>query len=336
MDYKKFLNLLWADTKELRRKSLWNGCFYDDNEDCSSEFINAHTISKKRVFEPISLNGHLVMFNPQNKDPFNATISEVGLQDATVFKGFCNKHDNQIFSPIDNSKYKEGERDKEFLFAYRALAKRYYTDVTKYNMTDIDSNSYQITGKFLPEIYRKIQMIVGFKKMVMEEILKNMKMIRAKSNSIVKAKEYSQIETKRIVFNNMYPLATSDCIFPLNNDLEIEKLRSKGLIPLFLNIFPQGNTTFVLFSYFKTDSRLYSDLLSRLDSKSESEKHIYISRLIIKYAHNFVLSPKVWNGELRKDQKRISSIYRKLKTHEKLTHEEYGIFKNLNFFHKII
>ena len=143
------------------------------------------------------------MFNPQNKDPFNVTISEVGLQEATVFKGFCKKHDDQIFSLIDDYKYIKGDKDQEFLFAYRALAKKHHLEQTKYNMDNSDDR-YPKFRKLNPDLY---QLSIGIeeaekdeKKKYMKQWLKNIEKLRSKANSILKSKEYSQIETKQIVF----------------------------------------------------------------------------------------------------------------------------------------
>ncbi len=103
-----------------------------------------------------------------------------------------------------------------------------------------------------------------------------------------------------------------------------------------------------MFSYFSTDRHYFRNIFRSLDSKDEREKQVYISRLIIDYAKNFVLSPKLWDVVLKKDQSKISSLYIKLDLSKipifsiypysesiKLTHEGDKLLKKLNFFRSL-
>ena len=46
---------------------------------------------------------------------------KVGVNNASVFPGFCGKHDKTLFKPIE-SKFLQLNRDTAFLFSYRAIA----------------------------------------------------------------------------------------------------------------------------------------------------------------------------------------------------------------------
>jgi hypothetical protein len=50
-----------------------------------------------------------------------------GRKVATTFTGFCGHHDTTIFNPIENFDYEKGNKEQDFLFAYRALAKEYHS-----------------------------------------------------------------------------------------------------------------------------------------------------------------------------------------------------------------
>lgn len=93
-----------------------------------------------------------------------------------------------------------------------------------------------------------------------------------------------------------------------------------------------------MFSYFSTDRHYFRNIFRSLDSKDEREKQ----------AKNFVLSPKLWDVVLKKDQSKISSLYIKLDLSKipifsiypysesiKLTHEGDKLLKKLNFFRSL-
>lgn len=102
---------------------------YCSYPDCASnDIINAHTISEIYL-KPIStVDNHLLHFR-QNIDDQRRSLtgesspSPVGIQKATVFKGFCGEHDG-LFAPIDNGW--EGNDLHLFLHTYRISSYNFY------------------------------------------------------------------------------------------------------------------------------------------------------------------------------------------------------------------
>lgn len=72
-------------------------------EGCDHPAIQSHSISKQCYLENIATEGHLVRFEPRdNKLERKLVLRTIGINDATVFKGYCSQHDNTIYEEIDN------------------------------------------------------------------------------------------------------------------------------------------------------------------------------------------------------------------------------------------
>lgn len=80
-------------------------CMWGNCQDIS---INSHAISKKRYLEGIAINDHVM--GTESRDDFNSdrrfirnlNLKQIGVNDATVFKGYCKRHDDMLFERIDN------------------------------------------------------------------------------------------------------------------------------------------------------------------------------------------------------------------------------------------
>lgn len=74
---------------------------------CECPAIQSHTISKRYYLENIAEEGHLLHFaHHDDKLERKLILHSVGINDATVFKGYCAQHDNMIYAEIDNSPIK--------------------------------------------------------------------------------------------------------------------------------------------------------------------------------------------------------------------------------------
>lgn len=95
--------------------------------ECDKKIINAHSIQNSQSLSAIAKDGHVYQlinrYKPQTKNDLG--YEKVGINNASVFKGFCKKHDNEIFKLIDNAKL-EPNPEQIFLYAYRSLCKEIY------------------------------------------------------------------------------------------------------------------------------------------------------------------------------------------------------------------
>jgi hypothetical protein len=110
-----------AVRKEFRRSC----CSYADDvgNPCAGSIINSHTVQKEGGLRAIARSGKVYSLIPvygrlaANDGKLEPNL--VGISDASVFAGFCAKHDNDLFRPIEGSDCTIGPREA-LLFAYRA------------------------------------------------------------------------------------------------------------------------------------------------------------------------------------------------------------------------
>lgn len=95
------------------------------NDPCSSKIIKAHTIQKNGGLAAIAEAGHVLTVKPTMKDLVatqgKPSPRKIGVNNASVFPGFCGKHDDALFKPIEG-RFLSLTKETAFLFSYRAIA----------------------------------------------------------------------------------------------------------------------------------------------------------------------------------------------------------------------
>lgn len=114
-------NIIAQISKNLKDKK-WN-CLIDD---CDEIAINSHLIQQNGLLSNITYNGHLVELKmidankwDNKKLPFE--FGTVGIKQALSHKVFCNKHDTDIFKPIESDDKNFESYEAFLLFSYRAV-----------------------------------------------------------------------------------------------------------------------------------------------------------------------------------------------------------------------
>jgi hypothetical protein len=106
--------------EEMRQEFNRGYCSYPKSagDECSPGISNAHTIQRRGGLGTIGEAGHVlsVKFSMDRPPP-----QRIGLGRASVFPGFCNKHDTAAFQRIEGENV-TFEKTTALLFAYRAIA----------------------------------------------------------------------------------------------------------------------------------------------------------------------------------------------------------------------
>jgi hypothetical protein len=96
-----------------------------DQNKCSDIITKSHTIQRRGGLAAIAEDGHVLTVKPILKDLVeskgNPSPRKIGVSKASVFPGFCSKHDSDLFRSIEGKNLQIGS-DTAFLFAYRAIA----------------------------------------------------------------------------------------------------------------------------------------------------------------------------------------------------------------------
>ena len=94
-------------------------------QECTGTFAKAHTVPRASL-RRIAARGHVFSFVP---NAYNLVRhgpkfppQRLGVNRASTFTGFCSKHDDAIFAPLEKTPF-AGTPEQCFLLAYRALAR---------------------------------------------------------------------------------------------------------------------------------------------------------------------------------------------------------------------
>lgn len=97
------------------------------SESGCEKFISAHTIQRRGALSHIiDKTNHVRTFYPFQPDKNGRPIlHRRGWKDASTFSGFCKKHDNDTFAPLETESF-TGSPEQCFLIGYRALCHEVY------------------------------------------------------------------------------------------------------------------------------------------------------------------------------------------------------------------
>lgn len=95
----------------------------------TGKIIKAHTVSRSANLSKIAESGHVIRYSANiaemNKNGGKLSAGLVGTRDASVFFGFCSKHDSTIFSCIETELF-TGRPDQCLAIAYRTMSRELY------------------------------------------------------------------------------------------------------------------------------------------------------------------------------------------------------------------
>ena len=96
--------------------------------ECVPKIVHAHTVPRGSLVQ-IADKGHVLSFRPNvtSLKTYGTALPPQprGVQNASTFTGFCTKHDNDIFAPLEKTPF-TATPEQCFLLAYRALARELY------------------------------------------------------------------------------------------------------------------------------------------------------------------------------------------------------------------
>lgn len=265
--------------------SKYNKCLWPKS-DCTEDCIKAHSIQNSQILDQLASNNHLVMpVAKQNLDKGpEIEFKKVGRKKATTFTGLCKEHDSQLFRPIDVSQFDSSNEEQKFLIAYRSVLRELHTRIKA--AIDLQTTYDQsIELEMCDPEDRAISQFVTLKmKNALDFYLyKNM------YDSICNRNSFTEVQHDYICIKESCPLAVSSLFNPINSSAQNKETDLKFIV---LNVFPHNKNTIVLYSYLSKDKNELSPYAQEITNASGLYQLYLLSKTILKYCENFVISPK--------------------------------------------
>lgn len=299
IEYGKFIS---AHTNKYKEKKCYAPVAL--RHECD-RIIKAHTISKSRGLTQIASNGHvlsgLMGMDRLIKNDYTRYFISVGIKQASVFNGFCEKHDKELFSCFENKKF-IGTKEQCTALVYRSISREIYileNNIEK-SYSEIPNNHYTntpyksiILNSILDSHKKSLTILEKRKNILEEEILR---------------KKYNNLEHFIIGTDIASKLALSSCILPdhdFNGKLvERDSILTKRSNFLVINTLSEENNNFIVLSYVKK-SKLMKNFIKSFTNQKDGNKTTFLINLFFGYSENIYLSPDWWKVLATEQQQRL-------------------------------
>lgn len=237
----KFLNEVDDILKKaINQKSL---CMCPE---CKNFAINSHVFQEERILRPIAPKNHLYCFEPNSLFNLDQRYRYKwrGITQVLAFPGFCNPHDNSIFSFIEKEDNIDWFNPKaQFLIGYKSLCRELYIKQISLKCNE----SILAEFKLNTEIEGKINSKISGLKMGINDFVRYKEFIE---NGIFENNfENYSFTTFQLPFNIELcvssPISVSYSLDLPNKDIFEADLPETNII----NIFPYKGSTYIIIGF---------------------------------------------------------------------------------------
>ncbi|MGE0087663.1 MAG: hypothetical protein AB7S75_24900 [Desulfococcaceae bacterium] len=267
--------------RELGKRSIEKNkkCWHPEASNSTCEVVSAaHSIQNNGVLSQIAENGHVMTID--FKEGLLTGSKPIGKKFASIFWGFCNKHD-AIFRPIEVEPY-TGSDIQNFLFAYRAFV------VSSHKKCETSA-------------------LINFGEQSDIDTEENINIF----NDSILSSNYKRIKTHHYELPLFYPTAVSSSFY-LDFDFNGNKINHSDdrMEYLFFTVFPErNNKTHILISYFEDDEHLYKDLAKQITDRNNLKYDISI--LIAGHCENVYYNPAYYNAFIQRIELDLLEVLKK-------------------------
>lgn len=279
-------------------------CLHYENGHRCNEIIRAHSIQRNQSLSAIAYNGHVYKVSANisslKKNKGRLIFEKYGINKVSTFLGFCKKHDNELFEPIDNN-FLIPTDQQVLLYAYRSLCRELF----------VSENALELVNNQLEKGINQDaikNMLSGY--VIGKSFgLKNLKRHKHEYDKALINKSYSDI--KYVIFQSSQEpiIAFSGIFYPdfdfLGRQLQNLADQTRDLELLTFCSAPIENGWAYLFAWHKTSSKVCVDFMRSLATMIHEDidsLRDYLFRLAITNCENLAISPKWWE-ELDEDKK---------------------------------
>ena len=98
--------------RAFRDRAMLNKCMWWNN--CAAQPDNSHSIARSFLARRADETKHVIQFRfaaeDAGKRPVTVVPDRVGINEATVFRGFCQKHDSEVFACLEKEEFVASDR----------------------------------------------------------------------------------------------------------------------------------------------------------------------------------------------------------------------------------
>lgn len=296
---------------EFRRQFKVKECLHPlASPQTCGKVISAHTIQRATALKSIADHtGHVLRFDPQQ--PEGPTLPRrVGSREASTFAGFCARHDNETFAPLEQSRFVASD-EQCFLLAYRAQCHEFYQKQAS-ERAHIPLSEHLDRGE-TPETQLAIQTYLAVQTAGVRKGLAEARENKLRMDAELLEHRFTNWTRFFVYFRSPLSVVSTGVPTP-NRDLSGRKLQvlhnpKDRIQPLYLSIVPVDGGGVVTLMWRPGDlapARFVADL----EELSHDQLASTIVQFVFAYVENTYFSSAWWSSLSGKMQSHISNLAR--------------------------
>jgi hypothetical protein len=277
---------------------------------CGKAAIGSHTVSRS-MLKRIARNGHVYRHSATMQDLVKTdgrlAIRLIGVNDASTLRIFCQTHDSDTFTPLEQAPF-TGSQEQCFLLAYRALCHEYFKKA-EVSESVSDMKGFD-RGKSLDQ-QRQIQATMDALGGSYDVSMRDMTAHKAQYDAMLAAHDFSEIRAYVVTFGNTPDILCAGALYPecdfagrvLQNLADIS---AKMELMTFSLIATDSGGAFV-FAWHNSGDAVCRPLAASLDTYSNEELPHAVVRFIFEFCENHYMNPDWWDNVTQKDRESLTA-----------------------------
>lgn len=261
--------------------------------ECHGTIVNAHTVPRSGSLSKIARDGHVYLRVRKlsvrtfiKMEMFKLSLR--GTKKASTFKGFCSKHDNNIFRPLEDGVF-NGTHEQCFLVCYRAITRELYFKqghVRSLPFFEWFGKWMDATAQYVMRVKRGAQDALYYKSLCDSKIVDQ---------------DFRSIRGYVVEFSGIIPVMCSGSIFP-EKDLSGKSIQdlndlTKTLDLLSYSSFASGENGVVVFSWLAEREQACQAFIDSLMDVSDEDLFQLLVYFFFTCCENICVNPDWWEAQ---------------------------------------
>lgn len=291
----------WELDKHLRERIASGECLHLGaavGSICGKPAIGSHTVSRA-MLKRIARNGHVYQHSDTvqglEKAHGRLTVKLIGVNDASVMRVFCKRHDGPAFAPLEQARF-TGSPTQCFLLGYRALCHALFEK--------------RSALKFIPEmrgfdrgkplaLQVAMQSLIDAQAKGYELSIRDMNEQKQRFDAVLAGGDYAGIRAFIVALDRVPDILCSGAIYPeadfagqlLQN---MEDFSLKHELMTFSLIATDNGGAFV-FAWHSGSNAVCRRLAASLDRLADDELPHAVVRFVLEFCGNHYFKPDWWD-----------------------------------------
>lgn len=282
---------------EIQQKMRKGRCLHYDAGVRCSRIIDAHSIQKNGALSLIADAGNVYAisrnFTDVKKSRGGVCFTRQGIGMVSTFRGFCERHDTEVFAPIDTRPL-QPTTQQVLLYAYRSLCREVFVKEGAFQSLEQQAqHNAANTG---------IHTLLSDMRQGTEIGLKNLRLQKQLYDESLSTETYSDV--KYVVFHSaqMPTIVFSGLIYPhfdfLGRQLQDLGNKSQTLDLITFSFAPMSAGWGIVFAWHvrsgKTCLEFMKSLATRIAHDRNPGDHLF--RLVVSNCENLAIAPQWWES----------------------------------------